>query len=70
MPCVTLPGHVIVGGCASLIVTVKEQLALLVLASVTVHVMVVTPFWNVAPDAGTHDGVPTPEQLSVALAFE
>ena len=53
----------------SLIVTVNEQLALLLLASDTVHVTVVTPFWKVDPEAGTHDGVPTPVQLSVAVAF-
>jgi len=52
------------------IVTVNVQFAGLFEASVTVHVTVVTPFWKVAPDAGTHDGVPTPGQLSVAVAFE
>jgi hypothetical protein len=61
---------VITGGCVSVIVTVNVQLAGLLLASVTVHVTVVTPFGNVDPDAGTHDGVPTPGQLSVAVAFE
>ena len=54
----------------SLTVTVNEHGAVLPEASVAVHVTVVTPFWNVAPDAGTHEGVPTPGQLSVAVAFE
>jgi hypothetical protein len=53
-----------------LIVTVKVQLAGLLDASVTEQVTVVTPFWNVDPEAGTHVGVPTPVQLSVAVAFE
>ena len=67
---ITLAGQVITGACVSVIVTVNVQLAGLLDASVTEHVTVVTPFWNVAPDAGTHDGVPTPGQLSVAVAFE
>jgi hypothetical protein len=61
---------VITGGCVSVIVTVNVQLAGLLLASVTVQVTVVTPFWNVAPDAGTHDGTPGFGQLSVTVAFE
>jgi hypothetical protein len=61
---------VIVGGCVSVIVTVNVQLAGLLDASVTEHVTVVTPFWKVEPEAGKHDGVPTPAQLSVAVAFE
>jgi hypothetical protein len=67
---VTLAGQVIVGGWVSLIVTVNWQLAGLFEASVTEQVTVVTPFWKVDPDAGTHDGVLTPGQLSVAVAFE
>ena len=63
-------GHVTVGGCVSLTVTVKVQLAWLLLASLTEQLTVVTPFWNVVPDAGVHTGVPTPVQLSVAVAFE
>jgi hypothetical protein len=69
VPCVTLAGQVITGGCVSLIVTVNEQLAGLFEASCTVHVTVVTPFWKVDPDAGTHEGVPTPVQLSVVVAL-
>jgi hypothetical protein len=61
-------GHVTVGFCVSLTVTVKVQLAELLLESLTVHVTVVTPFWKVDPDAGTHDGVTIP-QLSVAVEF-
>jgi hypothetical protein len=53
-----------------LIVTVNVQLAGLFDASVTEHVTVVTPFWKVVPLAGTQLGVPTPGQLSVAVAFE
>ena len=54
----------------SFTVTVNVQLALLLLASLTVQVTVVTPFWKVDPDAGRQLGVPTPGQLSVAVAFE
>jgi len=50
-------------------VTVKLQFALFLLASDTVQVTVVTPFWNVEPDGGVQLGVPTPGQLSVAVAF-
>ena len=67
--CVTLAGHVITGACVSLTVTVNVQLALLLLASDTEQLTVVTPFWKVVPDAGVHTGVPTPVQLSVAVAF-
>src|SRR5712692_7738463 len=62
-------GQVAVGFCVSLTVTVNEQLAGLLDASVTLQVTVVTPFWNVVPDAGVQTGVPTPGQLSVAVAF-
>ena len=51
-------------------VTVNVQLAELPDASLTVHVTVVVPVGNVEPEAGVHDGVPTPGQLSVAVAFE
>jgi hypothetical protein len=64
-----LPGQVTVGFSVSLTVTVNVQLAGLLDASVTLHVTVVTPFWNVVPEAGVHTGVPTPGQLSVAVAF-
>ena len=67
---VMLAGQVTVGFCVSLTVTVNVQLALLLLASITVHITVVTPLGKVDPDEGEHTGVPTPEQLSVAVAFE
>ena len=60
-------GHEIAGGCVSLTVTVNEQLAVLPDASLTVQLTVVTPFGNAVPDAGSQVGVPTPEQLSVAV---
>jgi hypothetical protein len=65
----TFAGHVIVGGVVSLTVTVNEQLAELLDASLTVQLTVVVPFGNVEPDDGEHTGVPTPGQLSVAVAF-
>jgi hypothetical protein len=66
---VTFAGQVIVGACVSFTVTVKEQLAVLPDASLTVQFTVVAPFANVEPDAGVQTGVPTPGQLSVAVAF-
>jgi hypothetical protein len=66
---VMLAGHVTVGFCVSLTVTVNVQLAVLLEASLTVQETVVTPFWKVVPDAGVQTGVPTPGQLSVAVAF-
>jgi hypothetical protein len=63
-------GHVTTGGCVSLIVTVNVQFDELLLASLTEQLTVVTPFWKVVPDAGVQTGVPTPGQLSVAVAFE
>jgi hypothetical protein len=62
-------GQVTVGFWVSLTVTVNVQPAGLLDASVTLQVTVVMPFWNVVPEAGVHTGVPTPEQLSVAVAF-
>ena len=64
-------GHVITGACMSFTVTVNEHVAVFggIAASLTVHVTVVTPFANIDPDAGAHTGVPTPEQLSVAVGF-
>jgi hypothetical protein len=52
-----------------LTVTVNEQLAELPDASLTVQFTVVVPFANVEPDAGVQTGVPTPGQLSVAVAL-
>jgi len=63
---VTLAGHTIVGSCVSLTVTVNEQLDEFPEESATLQVTVVVPFANVAPDAGEHEGVPTPGQLSLA----
>ena len=62
-------GHEIAGGCVSLTVTVNEQLAVLPDASLTVQLTVVVPFKNVEPDGGLQVGVPTPGQLSVAVAL-
>jgi hypothetical protein len=45
---------VIEGGCVSFTVTVNEHIAVLAEASVAVHVTVVTPLLNVAPEAGEH----------------
>src|SRR5438270_241946 len=61
-----LAGQVICGACMSLTVTVNEQCAELPLASCTEQVTVVTPFWNIKPDAGAQLTLPTPEQLSLA----
>ena len=60
----------IVGACVSLTVTVNEQVAVLLEASLTVQLTVVVPTAKVDPDAGVQTGVPTPGQLSVAVAFE
>ena len=62
-------GQVTVGFSVSLTVTVNVQEALLPFASLTVQVTEVTPFGKLEPDAGVQLGVPTPEQLSVAVAF-
>ena len=64
---VMFAGHVTVGACVSLTVTVNEQLAEFLLASVTVQFTVVVPFANVDPDAGLHDGEATPGQLSLTV---
>ena len=61
----TLDGHTIVGGCVSLTVTVNEQFDEFPDESLTLQVTVVAPFGNVAPDAGAHEGAPTPGQLSL-----
>lgn len=64
---VMFDGQVIDGACVSFTVTVKLHDAVLLEASVAVHVTVVTPFENCDPDGGVHATV-TPEQLSVAVA--
>jgi hypothetical protein len=61
-------GQVRVGNCASITVTVNEQLPESVPASVAEQVTVVVPFANVVPEAGTHVTAETPGQLSVAVA--
>ena len=65
---VMLAGQLIAGGCVSLTVTKNEHDEELLDASLTVQATVVVPFGNIEPDGGVHDGVPTPEQLSVAVA--
>jgi hypothetical protein len=55
------------GGCVSFTVTVKLHIFILFDESFTVQVTVVTPFWNVDPEAGTHVGAPTPGQLSLTV---
>jgi hypothetical protein len=47
-----LAGHVIVGACASLTVTVKEQVASGVMPFVAVQLTVVVPVGNVLPEGG------------------
>jgi hypothetical protein len=59
-------GQVNVGAMLSVTVTVKVQAAVLLEASVAVQVTVVTPFWNVEPEAGTQAAV-APGQLSVGV---
>ena len=63
--CVMLAGQVICGFSVSLTVTVKEQVAGLPLASLTVQLTVVVPFGKVEPEGGVQVGVPVPVQLSV-----
>lgn len=50
-------------------VIVKLHEAVLLAASATVQVTVVTPMGKLLPEAGAQTGVPTPGQLSVAVAF-
>ena len=63
----TLAGQVIEGGCVSLTVTVKLQLAELFEASLTEQVTVVVPFGKKEPEAGEQVGAPTPGQLSLTV---
>ena len=60
-------GHVATGACVSLTVTVNEHVLVLFEASVAVHVTVVVPTGNVAPDAGTHTTVTGTGQLSAPV---
>jgi hypothetical protein len=62
-------GQVTAGACVSLTVILKLQDDELPLASVTEQVTVVVPLEKVEPDAGEQLGVPTPAQLSVAVAL-
>jgi hypothetical protein len=64
VPFTIFAGHTATGGWVSFTVTVNEQFEELPAASITVQLTVVTPFANVAPDAGEHTGLPTPGQLS------
>jgi hypothetical protein len=57
------------GGCVSLTVTVNAQEEEFPDASLTVQATVVVPFGNVEPDEGVQTGLPTPGQLSAAVAF-
>ena len=54
----------------SLIVTVKEQLPVLVASSVAEQVTVVVPVANVLPEAGTQVTAGETVQLSVAVAVK
>jgi len=63
-------GQVIDGACVSFTVTVNEQFAGFPTASLTVQFTVVVPFGKVAPDAGLQVGIPTPVQLSLAVAVK
>ncbi len=56
-------GQVMVGGCVSLTVTVKVQVAVLPLMSVAVQVTFVVPLGKLEPLAGAQTAV-RPEQLS------
>jgi len=62
-----LAGQVMVGACVSLIVTLNEQLPVLLDASDTEHVTVVLPLGKVEPEGGLHVGLPTPGQLSLTV---
>ena len=64
---VVLAGHVIVGACISLTVTVKLHIAVLLDESVAVQVTVVVPLLKVDPDAGEQATVGAGVQLSVAV---
>jgi hypothetical protein len=51
----------------SLTVTVNEQVAGLLLASLTVQLTVVVPFGKFDPEDGVQVGEPTPGQLSLTV---
>jgi hypothetical protein len=62
---VMFPGQVMVGFSLSLMVTVKEQEAVLPAASMAVQFTVLTPLANVEPEGGVQEAL-TPGQLSLA----
>ena len=64
-----LAGQVIEGGCVSLTVTVKLQVAVLPDASVAVAVTVVVPFGKFVPEGGLVTTL-TPGQLSDAVTLK
>src|SRR5579871_2783890 len=59
---------VTVGGVVSRTVTVNVPVPVFPAASFAVHVTVVVPSANCAPEAGVHDGVSVPLTRSVAVA--
>jgi hypothetical protein len=64
-------GQLIVGGCVSLMVTVKEQFAVLPAASVAVQVTVVVPLAKLEPEAGLQvTGAPGQLSLAVGVVYE
>lgn len=67
---VVLDGHVIVGACVSLTITVKLHIAVFFDESVAVHVTVVVPLLKLDPDAGEQATVGAGLQLSVAVGEE
>src|SRR5204862_3298923 len=67
---VMFPGQMIVGGCVSRTVTVKEQLFVLPLASVAVEVTVVVPTGKEEPLEGILATTGVPAQLSVAVTLK
>ncbi len=62
----TLPGQVIAGAWLSTTVTVKEQVAVLPVPSVTVAVTVVAPRLNVLPEARLYERLNVPSPVAVA----
>jgi hypothetical protein len=64
--CMMFIGHMMVGFCVSLTVTVNMHIAIFIEASVAVHVTVVVPTLNIEPDVGLHITV-APGQLSIAV---
>jgi hypothetical protein len=64
---VTFAGHIRLGCCTSLTITVKVQLAVLLAASVAVQVTVVVPLLKAVPLAGAQVTVTGPSQTSLAV---